>query len=348
MSTNNPPNPNINIFNNAYWASSSDSLTQEAADLRYLRWPVAQGDETLKNITVQGNATITNGSNSLILNSNASATQYNPCVTNGAQVISGNGTVDNETLILTTQSTTNNGIIINNSSVNFSSTNAPTSNQTLLASNDNSNKIPTTAWIQSILSSAGSVYSVRYITNQTVVTPNNCRCIDLVVMGAGGAAGDFFMDPTTFMMYFGGSGSGGNCISANGIPMGSGESLNLTFSLTSTTGSTTVTRNSVILARAFNGNKGTNGSLNTDAAGGTTNTTIGVGDTSFASWYNTFGSPGGTSQINGIDPPDMVVTSVSCPKGNSTWVDGGNGMGEKLQGSGQGGGYVLITYHIGV
>jgi hypothetical protein len=289
MTTYNPPDPNINTFNNAYWGNQNTiNLTEQTADLLYLQYPIAQGDEILKNITVQGIINVTTGSNDLIINSNAGTNQYsgvttgdqviiasgsnsevltlttqstgstririensnllisanntltlqgsneisattpnfnfngqlnnrgilnvmtndnindnrmlfntnpsislyNPCVVSNSQVIAATGTINTETLILTTQSSTNNGIIINNTNVNFTSLSAPTSNQTLLPNSDNSNKIPTTQWVQSILGSvSGTIYSVRYTTNQTVITPSNCRSIDLVIMGTGGASG---------------------------------------------------------------------------------------------------------------------------------------------------------------
>lgn len=445
MSTNIPPDPNINIFNNSYWSQSNESITKEYADKHYLKYPIAQGDEITKNLTVNGIATVnSSGSNNLILNSNATLSQYspqvqagdqvlcasglinsetltlttqstgntrlkikndnivlgadnyislvastevilnssninldgpvynrgvfnsmntsnnnilsfntnptlaqyNPCVTTNSQVIAATGITDSENLILTSQSSTNNGIIINNLNCDFTSTNAPTSNQTLLASNDNSTKIPTTQWVQSAISSTQSVYSVLYTTDQTIVTPSNCRSIDIFLQGAGGESGSLVPGPPT---YYGGSGGGGNTISCYNIPMSSGENLILTLTLTSTTGSTTLTRNSIILARAFNGNSGTNGSSGLDAFGATQNTTPGVGDTSFGCFYNTFGDVGMPSSSGGTVLPNMSGVSSGCPKGTSTWANNKYGCGQrsKLTGQNQGQGYALITYHIG-
>jgi hypothetical protein len=279
--------------------------------------------------------------NRMLFNTNPSIGLYNPCVLGNAQVIAANGTINTETLVLTTQSSTNNGIIINNTNVNFTSLSAPTSNQTLLPSNDNSNKIPTTSWVQNVVGVAsGSVYSVRYTTNQTVITPTNCRSIDVIIIGAGGAAGLSSFGPPVF---YGGSGSGGNSICANGMPMGSGESLVLTFTLTSGTGSSTITLNNVILGRSFNGNQGQS---NDTGLGASVNTTIGVGNTSFSSWYNTYGSAGSNSSgTNNTNPPSMG--SNGCPKGNSTWSQGGSGMAQRESSNPQGSGSVLITYHLG-
>ena len=51
MSVNSPPNPNISTFNNEYWVTSNVTLTQADADLRYLKFPVAQGTETFSILT---------------------------------------------------------------------------------------------------------------------------------------------------------------------------------------------------------------------------------------------------------------------------------------------------------
>jgi len=54
MSSTNPPNPNVSTFNNLYWSISDIPLTQSQADRRYLKYPVAQGKETLQDIDVNG------------------------------------------------------------------------------------------------------------------------------------------------------------------------------------------------------------------------------------------------------------------------------------------------------
>jgi hypothetical protein len=54
MSTNTPPNPNVDTFNTLYWKTGSGQLTIEEADLRYLKFPVAQGTENLQTTNVNG------------------------------------------------------------------------------------------------------------------------------------------------------------------------------------------------------------------------------------------------------------------------------------------------------
>ena len=54
MSTNIPPNPNVDTFNTLYWKTGNGQLTIEEADLRYLKWPIAQGTENLQTTNVNG------------------------------------------------------------------------------------------------------------------------------------------------------------------------------------------------------------------------------------------------------------------------------------------------------
>jgi hypothetical protein len=62
MSINTPPNPRVDTFNNLYWIEADNNITQAAADLRYLKFPTAQGTENLLAISVNGPATINNQS----------------------------------------------------------------------------------------------------------------------------------------------------------------------------------------------------------------------------------------------------------------------------------------------
>jgi hypothetical protein len=62
MSVNNPPSPNVSTFNNLYWITADLSLTQAAGDLRYLKFPVAQGTENLQAINVNGLASFLSSS----------------------------------------------------------------------------------------------------------------------------------------------------------------------------------------------------------------------------------------------------------------------------------------------
>ena len=60
MSSSNPPIfPPTSVFIPAYWATArSETLTQEEADTRYLRFPVGQGTESIPNLIVSGTTTL--------------------------------------------------------------------------------------------------------------------------------------------------------------------------------------------------------------------------------------------------------------------------------------------------
>jgi microcystin-dependent protein len=63
MSVNIPPNPNVSTFNNLYWIQGDNSLTTAEGDLRYLKFPVAQGTENLQTTNVNGVLTANSGVN---------------------------------------------------------------------------------------------------------------------------------------------------------------------------------------------------------------------------------------------------------------------------------------------
>lgn len=56
MSVNQPPDPNVDTFNNAYWIEDPAA----SLDNKYLRFPTAQGAETLQQTTVNGDFTLNN------------------------------------------------------------------------------------------------------------------------------------------------------------------------------------------------------------------------------------------------------------------------------------------------
>ena len=54
MSVNVPPDPNVDLFNNSYWIQDPNSNLNS----KYLRFPVAQGAETLQQTTINGDLTL--------------------------------------------------------------------------------------------------------------------------------------------------------------------------------------------------------------------------------------------------------------------------------------------------
>ena len=60
MSSQPPPQPNVDEFNQNYWRQGGSVLTTAELDTRYLRFPAAQGGETLQDVIVIGSASFTN------------------------------------------------------------------------------------------------------------------------------------------------------------------------------------------------------------------------------------------------------------------------------------------------
>jgi hypothetical protein len=58
MSEYDPPIEDLPIFNNSLFTDLNSALTIKNADKRYLRYPLAQGNETLQNVEVTGNLTM--------------------------------------------------------------------------------------------------------------------------------------------------------------------------------------------------------------------------------------------------------------------------------------------------
>jgi len=315
MANYNPPTENLPIFDKEVFSNEDTPLTIGYADKHYLKYPNAQGTENLAAIVVNGSSTF----NSTITANNTST--FNSTITSN--------------------STSNFNSTVNiNSTASFTSLNAPTSSQTLLPTADNSTKIPTTQWVQAVIAAGGGggATSNIYTTNQVITMPTNCRSIDVLLMGKGGLAG------TQSGLYYGGSGSGGNTLSCSNIPMSAGEQFTLTFD---TTGSS-ITYNSVVIMKAFNGLNGGNAVTGFSVAGAATNTTTGISDINLGSFYNTFGNAGAGSTNNGLTPPSMAVAGTGCPKGTNIWGAGKYGCAESIPTDAEGIGYILITYHIGV
>ena len=117
MSLNLPPNnlEPITIFNPANFIDLSSGLTIEYANAHYLKFPTAQGAENLLDISVSGIA------------------DFNSTVNVDGDLFVNNPSIFSDT-------------------VNITSTVPPTSSQIIPATNDSSTKIPTTAWVQSVIS----------------------------------------------------------------------------------------------------------------------------------------------------------------------------------------------------
>jgi hypothetical protein len=173
MSVNIPPDPNVSTFNNLYWISRNNSLTTADGDLRYLKFPIAQGTENLQATNIQGvltcNSTSTfNGAVDMNNNNINDVNQlnfYNAGVpttqitaytggvagtyTNTDMTIDANGKIS--VIANGTSPTTllglNNSWTGTNDFLN-TGTGSLTSSATQPVAGDSSTKIPTTAWTQ--------------------------------------------------------------------------------------------------------------------------------------------------------------------------------------------------------
>jgi hypothetical protein len=145
MSSSNPPNPNTPpVFNNDAFGQGADPTIDIAyLNANYLRFPTAQGAETLQNIQVVGSATFNNAalptSSGVIPASNDSSTKM-PTTAWVQTAISGatNLLISNNTWTGTND---------------FANASLPTSSGAIPAATDNSTTIPTTNWVQNAIGS---------------------------------------------------------------------------------------------------------------------------------------------------------------------------------------------------
>ena len=218
------------------------------------------------------------------------------------------------------------------------------------ASNDSSSRIPTTAWVQSVINfNSPKVYTVAYTSNQNISIPTGVYQIQVVCIGRGGTSG--FSDDLNAGDYYSGgsgSGSGGAIASTTGpIALNQGTSLNVSFVTTDTTGYSQLDIGGNVIVKCFNGNRGGDASTNTGggAAGAAGNTTS-VTDSQYATWILGYGTVGQAGSKNNIP------TSAGAA-GRYIFSDGFYGCGQRHEQSAAndppstaiGIGAVIITYY---
>ena len=132
-----PPNfiEPLSVFNPVNWEVRQTTLTTAIADLRYLKFPVAQGLETLQDTITNGTADFAGN----IVMSGTASTNYLEFPDGTKQYTSSGGNLISSNNTWTGTNAFNNVAPI-------------TSSATQPASNDSSTKIPTTAWVQSAIS----------------------------------------------------------------------------------------------------------------------------------------------------------------------------------------------------
>lgn len=121
----------------------------------------------------------------------------------------------NSNFIIVTQ----NGSSINTNALIVNSTNIRTLTPTIPSTLDSSDKIPTTAWVQNVISTLpnNKTYTTLYTTSQTIQLPVNCAGISVVAIGQGGASGNASNSVSVGLWNAGGTGSAGTTITSNGI-----------------------------------------------------------------------------------------------------------------------------------
>lgn len=156
--------PTLEVYDNTqnrsmvFLPNSSASANNQIVEANDAVISSSNGPLTLTR-TGQGSTIGLRLGNSLSLNLGAGGTSTTP--TNNLNI---NGTTNTTTLTGTTLS-------INNTNVSFGSTTPPTSSQTIPASNDSSDKIPTTAWVQTAISAGTGTSNI--IPNSINITPTS-------------------------------------------------------------------------------------------------------------------------------------------------------------------------------
>lgn len=361
MADYNPPTENLPIFDASVFTTADNYITQADADKRYLRFPNAQGTENLAQINVNGASTfnaISSFKKPLSLNSTTDTdrtinnTYYNLIdKTNNLNIGKIYGDVND--VYYDNDKNSGNHYFLNNTAggvqtttlqmntTNFviNTTTLPTAPlATLPAPTDSTNKIPTTAWVQSAISAipTANTYTVNYFGSGTIITPSNCRFIDVNIVSKGGNCGSFFPADSTY----GGGGSGGNMAIGMGLMIGPNQSLSLSTNNTSTTGFYQITYDGIVMVKVFNGNDGF-GSTGGGGGGGSVNTTATVVDSRWGTFFTSFGRAGSGGTTN----PPPTGSNAMCPRYVNIWSATVNGCGQRDTTNSTPLGCFSITYH---
>lgn len=348
---------NTSTINGSLIANGTTNLNQ----LTYIKKPLDMtGDGTLPNYTSSIKSSIY-GFRDLTTGLITTPTISN----NNNYLILDNSINDSRIQFLTKTSlgvATNNFIIGPDLSIfytpfNFNSTTPPTSNQIIPSPLDSSNKIPTTAWVQSVIPPpTGKTYTVKYTTSQTIQLPVNCCGISVIAVGQGGASGNASNSSVVGLWNAGGSGSAGTTITSNGIlPFKEGSSMDIIISplfgselYANTVGAT--------VCRANNGVAGGNASFGAGGIAGVSNNTW-IVNNAMTSWNVQIGPSGPAGGSNLAFQTATYPATGGIPICNN-WVPsvihgcGQNWNGITTTNSFQGpaigilGGAIWITYYL--
>jgi hypothetical protein len=183
-------------------------------------------------------------------------------------------------------------VVCDGTNITLTSPNPPLSTATQPPSTDSSNKMPTTAWVQSAISTGitQKTYTILYTTTQSVTLPTNCIGISVRCVGKGGNSGNAD-DGNAGYWGAGGSGSGGTTITSLGIlPFIEGSVLQLNI----TTAYSEIISTSIgaFVCRANCGTNGANASGSIGGAGGISDNTLWTVNNGMGAWSALIGSNG--------------------------------------------------------
>jgi len=266
--------------------------------------------------TTTGN-NITSGNANICLGNGAMAGE--PDGTYSNNIVIGNGTQalgSNKTIIGTTTQTSMNLVCSNNPTM---------SGYSQPASSDSTQKIATTAWVQSAIVGigAGKVSSNKYYGSQTITVPSGVYKCDIMVFGQGGRAGQ--TNQYGSYAVCGGSGGGGQVAMTCGLPVLAGNTFTLTASTTSSTGQTSFSLNfgggTIALCSVYNGNDGSQGLSSGSGAAGAGQTSAITTSSTYGLWKTGNGSVGinGSSQSYGgsSNVPAGIISGVGYSIGTT-------------------------------
>jgi len=320
MSVNQPPNPNVATFNNLYWISADTGLTTATGDLRYLKWPVAQGTENLQTTNVNGVLTC---NDDLVIN---------------------NKTLEIDGVLGEIKYADNK---VQNTAYTGGTAGAYTNTNMTIDANGKISAISNGS------AATQKTYTVQYTTTQTITLPTDCIGIGVRCIGKGGGGGQASNTTAGTTWNAGGSGGGGGYITSTSIInliAGQQITINITVSLSEV--------NAVGFGQLCRANAGSNGGNATVSAGGAAGQ--GGSFTSNASYGSFYSLVGGVGVAGGINLPFQSATyptsagSVVLQPWNPATVYGAgqNWNGSVTSNSFQGSaittlsGTVFITYYL--
>jgi hypothetical protein len=368
MSVNQPPNPNVSTFNNLYWISADTALTTAQGDLRYLKWPVAQGTENLQTTNVQGvltcNDDLVINNQTLEIDGVLGQIKYaDNKVQNTAYTGGTSGTYTNTNMTIDA-----NGKIsaISNGSggtnllpLNNTWTGTQVWSNSFIGSlqslsmqppgTDNSNYIPTNAWVQSAIGAGGGFTTVTFELSADTpgvipyTMPTTATSYNLIIVSFGGNGG--LNTSSSLTSFMGGAGGAGQYVKYNNNTIET--SRNYCYRFTKGVGGTSTNTIGVIwykgtagaqgdkLLQIYNGNNGTDAVGITPGTGGTpaggsykpTGTTLNTGSNAY-----TTGSVGQNGSSTPTSTPTLPLGGTISLAGYTT--QGGLGVGQRTGGGG--------------